>query len=345
MARDPAPVYPPSPRYRLPFDPVVHLSPVRATYALLKGLEQDPDDLATLSQLVEAYGRRGMHEAAVNAIDRIMELSARLPMVPRAIEELEPRRAFHRRELGEAPETTWRNVAELDRVVTGLLATGRAAAAADILERANPPERASWDVLDRMATLRLHLGEPARRGALESWPGPGTRPGGRGGADRRDVPGRVGLRIRPPRLSARPGCEAGPLRGVLQPRRPGAGCRRRDGRLRAGEAGRRRRPERSFSTGRRHDRRRGQAVRGQPGRRRNGRGGLHPAPITGAHGPSEIDLTFAVPHAGAAYGQYGRARLRPSWHPEEARTEPRPPEIGPSFRSSSALIRAKPSGH
>ncbi len=57
-------------------------------------------------------------------------------------------------------------MAELDRVVTGLLATGRAAAAADILEKANPPERASWDVLDRMATLRLHLGEPARARAL-----------------------------------------------------------------------------------------------------------------------------------------------------------------------------------
>ena len=29
-----------------------------------------------------------------------------------------------------------------------------------LLERANPPERASWEVIDRIATLRLHLGEP-----------------------------------------------------------------------------------------------------------------------------------------------------------------------------------------
>ncbi len=166
MARDPAPVFPPSPRYRLPFDPVLDLSLVRATYALLKGLEQDPNDFRTLLQLDEAYGRRGMHEEAVKVLDRIVEISARLPIVPKAMEELEPRRAFHRRELGEPPATTWRNMAELDRVVTRLLATGRAAAAADILEQANPPERASWDVLDRMATLRLHLGEPARARAL-----------------------------------------------------------------------------------------------------------------------------------------------------------------------------------
>jgi tetratricopeptide (TPR) repeat protein len=102
----------------------------------------------------------------MKVLDRIAEISARLPMAPKAMEELEPRRAFHRRELGDPPATTWRNMAELDRVVTGLLATGRVATAADLLEQANPPERASWDVLDRMAMLRLHLGEPARARAL-----------------------------------------------------------------------------------------------------------------------------------------------------------------------------------
>ena len=57
-------------------------------------------------------------------------------------------------------------MAELDRVLTALLASGRAESAADVLEKANPPERSSWEVLDRMATLRLHLGEPARAPAL-----------------------------------------------------------------------------------------------------------------------------------------------------------------------------------
>ncbi|MHB1558352.1 MAG: tetratricopeptide repeat protein, partial [Isosphaeraceae bacterium] len=58
------------------------------------------------------------------------------------------------------------NLAELVGLVTKLLATGRAATAADVLEKANPPERSSWDVLDRLATLRLHLGEPARARSL-----------------------------------------------------------------------------------------------------------------------------------------------------------------------------------
>ena len=107
-------------------------------------------------------------------------------------------------------------MAELDRVVTGLLATGRAAAAADILEKANPPERASWDVLDRMATLRLHLGEPARARAL--WQkGLGEAP------DPAVAAARIGatylaeedFESAAPRLSARTGREARPLRGVL----------------------------------------------------------------------------------------------------------------------------------
>ena len=47
-----------------------------------------------------------------------------------------------------------------------MLADGRAESAADLLEQGYPPERAPWEILDRIATLRLHLGEPARARAL-----------------------------------------------------------------------------------------------------------------------------------------------------------------------------------
>ena len=71
------------------------------------------------------------------------------------------------RKLGSPPATTWRNLSELDQIVTAQLAAGRAESAAVLLERAYPPEKASWEIIDKMATLRLHLGEPAR--ARELW--------------------------------------------------------------------------------------------------------------------------------------------------------------------------------
>ena len=74
----------------------------------------------------------------------------------------EAARAEYVRKLGSPPVTTWRNLSELDQLVTDQLAAGRAESAAVLLERAYPPEKASWEIIDTMATLRLHLGEPAR---------------------------------------------------------------------------------------------------------------------------------------------------------------------------------------
>jgi len=54
-----------APRYRLPYDPIVDLSVVRATYALRRGLEITPDDFTTLLILDQAYEMRFMYEAAI----------------------------------------------------------------------------------------------------------------------------------------------------------------------------------------------------------------------------------------------------------------------------------------
>jgi tetratricopeptide (TPR) repeat protein len=164
FSRDPSPAPPHSPRYRLAFDPVADLSLIRATYAMNRVLEMDNMDITTTVKIEDAYARRGMHEEAVKAIERLTMIAARHPnpSVLMLVEELAPRRAQYLRELSSSVPGDWRNMAELDRVVTGLLATGRARGAADALEKAYPSERAPWDVLDQMATLRLHLGEPAK---------------------------------------------------------------------------------------------------------------------------------------------------------------------------------------
>lgn len=167
IRRDPDPAFPPSPRFRLPFDPVLDLSAVRATHALRRARDLKPHDVILLATLEEAFWRRGMHEAALEVLDRALDLAGQLPSGRERIEaQVGPHRKEHLQALGDPIDPSWRNLVELDALVTKLLATGRAAMAADVIEKANPPERSSWDVLDRLATLRLHLGEPARARSL-----------------------------------------------------------------------------------------------------------------------------------------------------------------------------------
>ncbi len=156
----------PSPRYRLDFDPVLDLSVVRATYALRRALDLGSGDFTTLAKLSEAYESRLMHEAQLNVLERMAGLRPINRPQQAMLAALASRRVELQRELGRSPATAWRNPGELDEVVTRLLAAGRAERAAELLEQAYPPGRAPWSLLDRAATLRLHLGEPARARAL-----------------------------------------------------------------------------------------------------------------------------------------------------------------------------------
>ena len=80
----------------------------------------------------------------------------------------ESERVRLRQALGPAPSssTAWKNLAELDQLVTDELSKGQAGTAAETLERAYPPSKAPWEIVDRVATLRLHLGEPEKARAL-----------------------------------------------------------------------------------------------------------------------------------------------------------------------------------
>jgi tetratricopeptide (TPR) repeat protein len=156
-----------APRYRQPFNPVLDLSIVRATYSLKRALGLYRGDLRTLGLLRASYEKRLMYESALPLADRGAAMSpANRSQVPLQ-KEAELKQVEFRQKLGDPPPTTWRNLSDLDQIVTALLAAGRVQSAAELLERANPPERADWALLDRMATMRLHLGEPAR--ARELW--------------------------------------------------------------------------------------------------------------------------------------------------------------------------------
>jgi tetratricopeptide (TPR) repeat protein len=157
----------PSPRFRASFDPVFDLSLVRATYALRRALDRAPRDFAALLSMRIAYDFRLMHEAALPIVDRMAALHTTNLHQSDEQAKAQMTRADYVAKLGSPPATTWRNLSELDQIVTAKLAAGRAESAAVLLERAYPVDRAPWAVVDRIATLRLHLGEPAK--ARDLW--------------------------------------------------------------------------------------------------------------------------------------------------------------------------------
>lgn len=160
--REPLDSEQPIPRFRLPFDPAFDLSPIRATYELARAREVDPDDGMTQWSLARLFLMRGMDEAALPLLGRFagqpnVNLQQRAEKA-RAAEEVAEIRA----RLGPGPSTKWANLSELDRLVSELLAKGRAATAADVIEAAYPPGSRPPEWTDRLAVLRLHLGQPAR---------------------------------------------------------------------------------------------------------------------------------------------------------------------------------------
>ena len=71
--------------------------------------------------------------------------------------------------MGPLPSTQWKNLERPRSGRDGLAASGRALSAVAVLEKATAAEHPAWDMADRIATLRLHLGEPAR--ARAAWEG------------------------------------------------------------------------------------------------------------------------------------------------------------------------------
>jgi hypothetical protein len=165
LLRDPQP--PPNPRFRMPFDPVFDLAMVRATYAFRRALELAPRDFMALIGLEQAFTARQLDEALQPLLTRLCEVHPINVYQREHQAQADAARAQLAQKLSKPAETTWKNSGELDRIVSEQLALGRAETVAQLLEQAYPPERASWQVVDQAATLRLHLGEPDR--ALDLW--------------------------------------------------------------------------------------------------------------------------------------------------------------------------------
>ena len=162
--REPAGI--PSPRSRLPYDPIVDLSMVRTTYALRHAMALGSGEYTTLLTLSQSYENRMMIEAQVPLWSQVLEIPPINPIQRELQRDFTSKRNEYMAKFGVAPPPKWRNLSELERAVEAMLADGRAESAADLLEQGYPLARAPWEVLDRLATLRLHLGEPSRARAI-----------------------------------------------------------------------------------------------------------------------------------------------------------------------------------
>ena len=152
-----------------PFDPVRDLPIVRATYALGRSDRLGSDDPNVLYTLAKLYEVRGMTEQYAPLFERLASGPAGNAEQVRARDEFRERLPAVRRAMEAEPDTAWRNLGELESAVDRLIAGGRPASAARLLESAYEPRGRSWDVTDRIATLWLRVGEPSKaRVAWES---------------------------------------------------------------------------------------------------------------------------------------------------------------------------------
>ena len=144
-------------RFRASFDPIYDLSIARATFAFRRALELQPGNKLASKTLKVAFDARLMHEQALALLD------PNEPSVDGSTRE------GYVSKMGHPPPSDWRNLSELDQRVTAALASGRAGSAVSLLEKARAAEHTPWDMAERIATLRLHLGDPAlARSALEN---------------------------------------------------------------------------------------------------------------------------------------------------------------------------------
>ncbi|WP_240906955.1 tetratricopeptide repeat protein [Paludisphaera rhizosphaerae] len=152
----------PSARCLAPFDPVMDLSSFRATYAVRRAAMIAPGDFLTLALLKGIYENREMYEPLRPVFERILAHSPINPEQKKLYKEVETLMPEFVRRLSAPVPTSWNNLDELDRLVNNELTNGRIETAVRLLESANPPGKASWDAVDRLSTLLLHLGEPER---------------------------------------------------------------------------------------------------------------------------------------------------------------------------------------
>ena len=123
--RDPGLLTPqPVPRFRAEFNPALDLDTVRATYALKRALEYEPGDFSLLFRTIQSYQGRGMSEAALPLIDRLLASNYGNLTQANVQAKLANERTKLIAEIGPVAPKNWDNSGDLDSKVTDLLSRG-----------------------------------------------------------------------------------------------------------------------------------------------------------------------------------------------------------------------------
>ena len=154
-------------RFLRPFDPTLDLHGARVATFAGRALRLEPDHQIAMSALLGLLLQREMHEAALPILQRAAARRPRSPSQAAGRARLLPQLDRVRTALGPMPRIDVRNGDRIRRSVDALLANGRVESAADLLERQYPPVERDWATADRIATLRMHLGQPER--ARAAW--------------------------------------------------------------------------------------------------------------------------------------------------------------------------------
>ncbi len=154
-------------RLRKPFEPVFDLSIVRASAALRQSVALG-DDFTTLFSLVGILNDQRMLSSTVPLLERLVAMKTVNRHQVGFQEQFAAQLERIRTAIGPDPGAgSWSNRNELEHRVESLLDTGRVEEAVSMLEGAYPPRTRTWAIADRIATLRLRLGEPSM--ARSAW--------------------------------------------------------------------------------------------------------------------------------------------------------------------------------
>lgn len=167
ISRDPRVMMPNETRARAPFDPALDLGPARVASFARRALAMKPDDGLTLASVYSLFVGQGMGEAALPLLERLADQPPRTVNQARAAAEFAESLEQLRAKLGRKPDVNVTNGSEVGRTIDRLMTSGWVVSAADLMEREYPAAERDWPTADRLATIRLRLGEPAR--AREAW--------------------------------------------------------------------------------------------------------------------------------------------------------------------------------
>ena len=156
-----------SPRYKKPYDPILDLETMRATVAFRASLDKKPDNFLPLFMLASIYQQGQMREATVPLFERLSRLWTINETQARTQQEVLKVLARLKSQPISVVERSWKNLSELDQRFSSLLDQGQVESAAALLESAYPVGGRPWEVINRIGTLRLHLGDTAS--ARRTW--------------------------------------------------------------------------------------------------------------------------------------------------------------------------------